>query len=166
MKIKRFGKNEFDFWILHIKIRLYKNFHENLRKIFLTNFLSHFLLMEAKMKMKIKKFGKVSSIFKSSISKIGYMANFMKIGIKTFDQLFMTYLTNRGNNKYEDEKTWENAFYFWIFNIKIRTCDHFHDNLRTKFFINFLRHFLLMKAKMKIKIKKLEKWVRFFNFPC
>ena len=64
------------------------------------------------MKMKIKKFGKVSSIFKSSISKIGYMANFMKIGIKTFDQLFMTYLTNRGNNKYEDEKIWENAFYF------------------------------------------------------
>ena len=37
-------KNEFDFWLLHIKIRLYGNFHENLRKkidpffkIFLTN---------------------------------------------------------------------------------------------------------------------------------
>ena len=141
MKIKRFGKNEFDFWIFHIKIRLYKNFHEILWKKNMTNFLSHFLLIKAKIKMKIKKSGKVSSIFKLSISKIGYIANFMKICIKIFDQLFMTYLTNWGSNKYEDEKIWENTFYIWIFNIKIRICDHFHDNLRKKFFTRFLRHF-------------------------
>ena len=120
-------ENEFDFWILHIKIRLYKNFHENLRKIFdsffkpfLTNqgknededekilehefdfwsihikirlhgnfyeyllkkVLSHFLhfwLIEAKMKMKMKKYGKMFSIFKFSISKLGYVVIFTKI---------------------------------------------------------------------------------------
>ena len=82
--LKRFGKNEFDFWIFHIKTRLYRNFHENLRKNFLTYFLSHFLLIEAKMKMKIKKFGKVSSIFKLCISKFGYIAIFMKICFKIF----------------------------------------------------------------------------------
>ena len=32
IKMKKLGKNEFDFWILHIKISLYENFHENLRK--------------------------------------------------------------------------------------------------------------------------------------
>ena len=31
-------KSEFDFWILHIKIRLHDNFHENLRRKNLTNF--------------------------------------------------------------------------------------------------------------------------------
>ena len=29
MKLKIFGKSEFNFSILHIKIRLYRNFHEN-----------------------------------------------------------------------------------------------------------------------------------------
>ena len=32
IKMKKLGKNEFDFWILHIKISLYENFHENLRQ--------------------------------------------------------------------------------------------------------------------------------------
>ena len=39
---KKISKNEFDFSILDIKTRLYKNFHENLRKQFLTHSLSHF----------------------------------------------------------------------------------------------------------------------------
>ena len=44
MKMKKFRKKEFDFWILHIKIRLCGNFHENLRKKtdpFLKTFLTN-----------------------------------------------------------------------------------------------------------------------------
>ena len=71
---EKIRKNDFDFWILHIKIRLCGSFHENLRKKFLTHFVRHFWLMEAKMKMKIKIFGKkwVPS-FEFSISILGYL---------------------------------------------------------------------------------------------
>ena len=34
MKVKNYEKNDFNFWILHIKIRWYGNFHENRRKEF------------------------------------------------------------------------------------------------------------------------------------
>ena len=136
---KKIWKDEFNLWILRIKIRLYGNFHENLRKkwngkvlqlvhyltlticlikmgkkliqkwrwqwksleewtwflrsklgyteIFmkiyekkvLTNFLGHFWLVEAKIKIKIRTFGKMSLIFEFSILKLGYMKVFMKI---------------------------------------------------------------------------------------
>ena len=58
------GKNEnaneknwekFDFWILHIKIRLNENFHENLRKK-MTEFSRHFWLFEAKNEDEDEKF--------------------------------------------------------------------------------------------------------------
>ena len=58
---------------------IYGNFNENLRKTFLTHFVSHFSLIDAKTKMKMKKIGKTSSIFEFSISKLGYMEVFMKI---------------------------------------------------------------------------------------
>ena len=64
---KKFWENEFDPWILHIKIRLYGNFLGNPRKNFLTHFLSHFWLIKAKMKMKMKKYGNMGSIFELSI---------------------------------------------------------------------------------------------------
>ena len=51
---EKIWENEFNFSILHIKIRLYGNFHENLWEKNLTYFLGHFLLIEAKMKMKVK----------------------------------------------------------------------------------------------------------------
>ena len=40
---EKIWKNVIDFWILHIKIRLCGNFHENCRKNFLTHFLGKFL---------------------------------------------------------------------------------------------------------------------------
>ena len=45
----------------------------------------------------MKKFGKMSLIFELSISKLGYIAIFMKI-------CFRTFLTNQSKNKNEDEK--------------------------------------------------------------
>ena len=90
---KKISKNEFDFSILDIKTRLYKNFHENLRKQFLTHSLSHFCLIEAKIKMKIKKFRKMNLIFDLFISELGYMAIFMGIYAKKFDSFFRTFLT-------------------------------------------------------------------------
>ena len=62
-------KNKFDFWIFCIKLRLYGNFQENLRKKKLAHFSRHFWLIEVKMKMKIKRFEKNSLIFEFSISK-------------------------------------------------------------------------------------------------
>ena len=62
------------------------------------------------MKMKMKKYGEMSSIFELSKSKLGYVAVFLKIQEKKFDPFFKTFLTNRGKNKEEDERIWENAF--------------------------------------------------------
>ena len=130
---KKISKNEFDFSILDIKTRLYKNFHENLRKQFLTHSLSHFWLIEAKMKMKIKKFGKMSLIFDLSVSKLGYMAIFIRICLKNFHPFFRTFLTIWGKNEDKDKKIWENVLNFWILRFKIRMGGNFHENWRKIF---------------------------------
>ena len=91
-------KNEFDFSILRIEIRLCGNFHENGRKQFLTYCLRHFWLIEAKIKMKIKKIGKISSIFEFSISKLGSMKLFIKIWEKrVFLRFFFEIFTWEGH---------------------------------------------------------------------
>ena len=82
-------KNEFNFLILDIRIRLYGNFHENRRKTFLTLFLLYFWQIEAKMTMKIKKNGKISSIFEFSISKLLYTELFIKIWERCFWNLYL-----------------------------------------------------------------------------
>ena len=64
-------------------------------------------------------------------------------------------------NEDEDEKTWKNEFDFWILHIKVKFYANFHENLRKKFLTNFVGHFWLIEAKMKMKIKKIEKQVRF-----
>ena len=64
------------------------------------------------MKMKIKKIGKMSSIFGFSMAKLGEVAISTKIQEKIFDPFFMIFLTNRGKNKDEDEKIWKNEFNF------------------------------------------------------
>ena len=46
-------------------------------KIFFTQFVGYFLLINAKMKMKSN--GKMKPIFQLSISKLGYVAIFIKI---------------------------------------------------------------------------------------
>ena len=43
MKMRKSRKNEFHFCILHIKFRLYGNFHENLRKKDFDPFFKKFL---------------------------------------------------------------------------------------------------------------------------
>ena len=48
---EKIWKNEFDSWVFHIKTRLHDNFHENLKRKNLTQFVRHFWLIEAKMKM-------------------------------------------------------------------------------------------------------------------
>ena len=58
IKIKKIWENESDFLILHIKISLCGNFHENPKMKNLTYFLNHFRLIGEKLKMKMKKFGK------------------------------------------------------------------------------------------------------------
>ena len=58
------------------------------KKLF-THFLNHFWLIEAKMKLKMKKIGKMIYVFEFSTSKLGYMAIFMKICAKNFLTLFV-----------------------------------------------------------------------------
>ena len=97
------------------------------------------------MNTKMKKLGKISSIFEFSISKLGYMDIFMKICGKMKWKSFLTislfnidYLADEDGKKVnvknedEDEKICKNEFDFWILHITIRLCDHFHGNLRRK----------------------------------
>ena len=44
----------------------------------------------------MKKFGKINLVFEFSISKLGYMAIFMKICVKKIDPFCRTFLTNQG----------------------------------------------------------------------
>ena len=41
-------ENEFDFWIIHVKVRLYGNFHENLVKKIFDTFFREFLTNQGK----------------------------------------------------------------------------------------------------------------------
>ena len=87
------------------------------------------------MKMKMKKFGKMTSIFEFSISKSGYVAIFMKILGKNFSAInFKTFMTNWDKNEDENEKTWENKSDFWILYIRIKLNGNFHENLWEKTF--------------------------------
>ena len=56
----------------------------------------------------MKKYGKIISIFEFSISKLSYVAVFMKFQENFFDPPCKTFLTNRGTNEDEDEKIREN----------------------------------------------------------
>ena len=67
LQIKNFrGKNDDEM----------KNFHENLKKK-LTHFLRHLWLIKAKMKMKMKKYGKISSVLEFCISILGYIGIYL-----------------------------------------------------------------------------------------
>ena len=51
----------------------------------------------------------MNSIFEFSISKLGYMAVFMKIcAKKNFDPFYRTFLTNQGKNKNDKNKDKKN----------------------------------------------------------
>ena len=85
------------FWILLIKISLFKIFHENLRKIFLTHFQA--ISNQSRQKWRWKKFEKMSSIFEFSISKFS-----RKSVEKNFHLFFRTFLTNRSKMKMNMKK--------------------------------------------------------------
>ena len=52
----------------------------------------------------MKKFGKISSIFELSISKLGHMEIFIKIRERHFWLICWTFFSNQGKNEDEDEK--------------------------------------------------------------
>ena len=59
---------------------VYGNFYENLKRRILIYFVSHYLTNRSKNKDEDEKFfGKMSSIFEFSISKLGYIEIFTKI---------------------------------------------------------------------------------------
>ena len=101
-----------------------------------------------KMKMKMKKFGKMNSIFELSISELGYMAIFIKIcGKKNFDPLFRTFLTNQDKNENEDEKYGKMSP---IFEFSISKLDYvaiFMKICRKNFFDQFFKTFLTNRGK-------------------
>ena len=150
----------------------YGNFHENLRKIFLTHFVIHYLTNQDKNKDEDEKFGKMSSIFEFSISKFSWKSekkikwkNYLTISLFNFD-----YLPDEDGKKIDaknddrDGKVWKNEFDFSIFHIKIWLHDNFHENLRTKNLTHSLRHFWLIETKMKMKMKKCAKMCSTFKF--
>ena len=64
----------------------------------------------------------------------------------------------------EDEKIWKSDFDFWTFYNKIRLYDNFLENMRRKNLTHFLRHFWLIKAKMKMRMKKFRRMNLIFEF--
>ena len=77
-------ENEFNFLIIHIKIRLYGNFHENPLKKMFEPFFRTFLTNWSKNEDEDEKMWENEFHFEYSISKLGYVAIFMKIGEKNF----------------------------------------------------------------------------------
>ena len=118
--------NEFDFWIFHIKIRLYHNFHKNLTRKNLTLFFEIFFTSWGKNESKNEKYWEYESEIRLYDN---FHENLFK---KKIDPFFRTFLTNRGKNEDEDKKIWENEFNLWILHIEIRLYGNFHENLRRK----------------------------------
>ena len=123
---EKIGENEFNFWILHIKIRLYDNFHENQWEKCFRPYCRTFWLIEAKMKMKMTKYGKLSPIFEFSLSKKVMWQFSWKSEKKFFD-------SSRQKQKWR-WKNLEKRVRFLNLHIKIRLYRSFHQNLRKKFF--------------------------------
>ena len=153
---KKYWENKFNFWILPIKIRLNSNFHKDLWKKFFDTFVGYFWLIKAKIKLKMKKYGKMSSVFEFSMSKLEYVAIFMKILDKIFDPFFKTFLPNWGKNEDEDEKVRKNEFNFWVLHTKIKLCDNFHKNWRRKKLLTHFLYFWLIEAINDEKFGKIS----------
>ena len=83
---EKIWENEFDLWILHIKVRLYSNFYENLWKKNFDQFFRTLLTNPGKNEIEDEKYEKMNSIFEFSISKLGYVAVFMEISEKNLEK--------------------------------------------------------------------------------
>ena len=160
---EKIWKNELNFLILHIKIRLYGNFYENMLKKVLTHFFGHFWLIEAKTKMKVKKYGKMSSIFEFSISKLRYVGIFMKVWEKVFDPFLKIFLTNLGKMKMKMKKYGKIIWIFEFSKSKLRYLVIFMKIGEKNFWANF-KTFLTNRGKMKMKLKKFRKMSSIFEF--
>ena len=90
-KIKKYGKMIWSFefpiskfmWYVAISMKFWEKHFWPIFK--------HFSLVEAKMKVKMKVYGKISSILEFTTSKLVYVPVFMKVWEKTFDPLFKTF---------------------------------------------------------------------------
>ena len=144
-----------------IKIRLCGNFHENLLQKLLTHFSGHFWLIEAKMKINLKKMGKCFRFFNSPYQNWYYVVILMKIGAKIFWHIFKTFLTNWGKSEDENEKICKNKLDFWILHIKIKLCRTFRETLRKKAFSKFLpeKDILGQVSKGLIQLVKRNRWI-------
>ena len=102
MEIKN-KENDFGFWIFHLKIGLCINFPGNLGKNFVQYF-KIFLTIRGKIKIKMKKYGQMISIFKFSIPNYGYVAILVKIPENFFDWSCKTMWAIKAKMKMKIEK--------------------------------------------------------------
>ena len=130
-KEEKNSKNKFDLLFLHIKIRIYGNFHENLRKKWNEKVISlfHYSTLtvwwrwekswyQKKKKNEDEKISKNEFEFWILHAKIKLCDNFHKnLRRKQFDPFFNTFLTNRGKNGDVIENFLENEFDLWILHI-------------------------------------------------
>ena len=105
MKMKKYGKmiSIFEFF-LSKEITYIQKFSWNSEEKNINQFFGHYWLVNTKMKLKMKKYGKMSLIFESSILKLGYEAVFLEIWEKNFDSFLKTMLINQEKNEDEDEE--------------------------------------------------------------
>ena len=115
------------------------------------SFFKPFLTNREKIKMKMKKFGKMI-VWQFS----------WKSKKKCFDPSFKNFLTNWDKN--EEKKVSKIEINFWILHIKIRLCANFHKNPMKNFWPIFYNIFDSLRQKWRWRWKKLEKWVWFLNF--
>ena len=86
-KDEKIWNNEFDFWIFHVKIRLYDNFHENLTRKNLTPFFETFFTSRGKNESKNEKYWEYESDLWIFHIKIWLYRNF-------HENLWKKFLTN------------------------------------------------------------------------
>ena len=133
-------------------------------KKFLTHFLNHFWLIEAKWRWRWNNLEKWIQFLNSPYQnyEIRLCGDFQENSPPkktTFDPFCKTFLTNRGKNENEDEKILKNESSFWILHIKTSLKRAFHKNLRKKmFFSKFLTEKDILGQRCRKGKYSLQTW--------
>ena len=143
-------QNDFDLWILHSKIRLYKNFPENLWEKSFDPFCRTFLTCPAKNKDEHEKTWENEFDFWILHIKIRLCGSFLGNLIKKILIHFLRHLKMKMKMKKYGEKI--SIFEFSISNLCYAAV--FMEIQEIFFWPNFVIHFWRIEAKMEMNMKK------------
>ena len=101
----------------------------------------------------MKKYGKMSSIFEFSISRLGYVAIFIKISEKEIYPFFKAFLANQGKNENENKKRKMSSIF--EFSISKLGCIELFLKVCWKYFDPFFKTFLTNQGKSENEDEKI-----------